>query len=511
MRLGVRGAAWLTGTLILVPTALGAQTSYESLQSFSSVLGQIRARYVDTVVTSALVRDAIIGMLQGLDPHSTYVSQPDFALRNSWLGGKLGSPGLILEEGDGTPVVLSVQRGSPSWKSGVLPGDRVVEVNDTLVAGMSSAKVELKLIGEKGSRVRVKFARGSRTLADTLRLQLTRALLEARAVSLVRMVDGSTGYLRLEEFLPQAAGEIDDGIKELQQQRATRVILDLRGNPGGSIQAMVQVASLFLPKGAVILRASARRTTGYENEVVVGSGRWQDLPLVVLIDEGSASASEILAGALQDNDRALVVGRRSFGKALMQAALPVSNGDMIWLTIARIHTPSGRLIQRRYEGLGLQQYYAAAGQPGDARDTTLEFRTLSGRVVHAGGGIRPDVERVVSPLPTWFSSAADSGLANRLSDSVAQGLKPTPEGERSWRQDPAAWDRLLVSPLMAAAGPGATADTATRARMGRILGARAAEVRWGSDAGESFRLANDPDVLLALRQFSRIGEVLKGP
>lgn len=513
MRYVPRCLALLGAALGFTPAGIAAQaTSYEQLQAFSSVLSQVRTNYMDSVDTGYLVRSAITGMLQGLDPHSRYTSREDFELRAAWLDGRLGTPGLILEDGDGAPVVLSVRRDSPAWKAGVQPGDRVLELNDTIVGGMNAQAAELRLIGEKGSRLRIKLARGSATFPDTIKLNLKRAQLDARAVSSVRMVEGTTGYIRLDEFLPTSGREVSKGIEALREKRMNQLILDLRGNPGGSVQAMVDVASLFLPKGATIAKAQGRRKTGVDNPVVTNPSDWQALPLILLIDEGSASASEMLAGALQDHDRALIVGRRSFGKALMQTALPVTNGDVVWLTVARILTPSGRIIQRSYKGMDVRQYYANAGHGGAASDTLAVYHTDAGRVVRAGGGIQPDVERATAALPAWFVMAADTGLVTRIADSVARGLRPTPDARASWSHDLPAWDSLLVTPLLRQAGAtlGVTvqADSAVRARIGRILATRVAEVNWGAEAGEDFRLTVDPDVRLAVLQFPAMKRLL---
>ncbi len=515
----MRDALWLrafvAATCLLMPQHAHAQaTSYEQLQTFSSVLSQVRTNYMDSVETGYLVRGAITGMLERLDPHSHYTSRADFELRAAWMAGQLGTPGIYFEDGDGGPVVLSVRRESPAWKAGVQPGDRLVAINDTVVGNMNAQAAELRMIGEKGSRVKLKLARGSTAWPDSIKLNLKRAVLEARAVSSVRMVDPTTGYIRLDEFLPEAGKEVEKGIEELRGRKMTQLILDLRGNPGGSVQAMVDVASLFLPKGSLIVKAQGRRKTGLDNPVVTKAGAWQALPVIVLIDEGSASSSEMLAGSLQDHDRALIVGRRSFGKALMQTALPVANGDVVWLTVARVLTPSGRIIQRRYQGLDVRQYYAGAGQGGAAEDTVPQFRTDAGRIVRGGGGIRPDVERPAARLPAWFATAADTGLVTRISDSVAQTLKPAPDAQVAWRRDASGWDNALVTPLLAQAsatlGVTSQVDTSARARIGRIMATRAAEVRWGADAGEDFRLAVDPDVQFALVQFPRMSQLLKG-
>ncbi len=503
-----------TTLLAVLPVAAAAQgSSYEQLQAFSGVLSHLRSNYVDSVETGQLVRAAITGMLNGLDPHSYYVSRGDFLVRQAWIDGKLVSPGISLESADGVPTVVSVQAGSSAQKAGVLPGDRVLQVDTLSTAGLGARYVETRLIGEKGSRVKVVFERGPRISPDTLTVNLKRSPGRDRFVSGPQMVGENTAYVRLEEFNEPAVKELKDAIKKAQGQKARQLILDLRGNPGGSVQACADIASFFLPEAKLIFKTEGRKKSGIDDTRVLKAGDFTTIPLIVLIDESSASAAEMLAGALQDHDRALVVGRRSFGKALMQTALPLPNGDVIWLTTARVVSPSGRVIQRRYDGMTIERYYESRGSAGGAQDSTGRFRTDNGREVRGGGGITPDVLRAAAPLPVWFSVAADTGLVYAVADGVGPTLPAGEPGRVPWQADSARWDALLVTPFMtrvqAEVSPRAEADGALRARLGRILAARAAEVRWGPEAAESFVAVNDPDVRLALQQFPRLTELLK--
>ncbi|HVX87953.1 MAG TPA: S41 family peptidase, partial [Gemmatimonadales bacterium] len=243
------------------------------------------------------------------------------------------------------------------------------------------------------------------------------------------------------------------------------------------------------------------------------NGSWLDLPLIVLIDDRSASASEALAGSLQDNDRALIVGRRSFGKALIQRPFILETGDVVWLTVARILTPSGRFIQRRYEGIEVEQYYAFRGTSGSAGDTTRIFPTRHGRPMRGGGGVAPDIT-VPGParMPVWFSVASDSAFDTAVADSVAQTLPNTPQGRERWLTDSAGWERTLLPPFLARTRAGlhaaALPDSLQLARMARILAYRVAEVRWGADAGVAFALRNDPDLGAALAAFPSLPALL---
>lgn len=507
----------VTLALLCSTAPLRAQTTaYEQLQAFSGVLSHVRTNYVDSVDFGRLVQAAIRGMLSSLDPHSYYTTRQEFDLRMRWDRGELAAPGLSLDDADRAVTVLGVEPGSPAAKAGVQPGDRVLRVNDSSVAGLGARALEVWLFGEKGSKLRMTFERGSQVEPDTFAVTLKRALLEHHVVSAPRLVDPTTGYVRLAQFTPPAPKELTDAVKKVRGMGAKQLILDLRGNPGGGIAAMVDVASAFLPARAEVFHTQGRKKTGYESVVTHDAGDFAKLPLIVLLDAGSASAAEMLAGSLQDHDRALVVGRRSFGKALMQSSLPLPNGDIVWLTTARVVTPSGRIIQRRYSGIGTEQYYALAGKSGAAEDTLTEYKTEHGRLVRGGGGIVPDVSRPISAeLPVWFSVAADSGFDTAVADSVAPTLPVGAPGQAAWISDTAGWDARLVVPFLARVrdrlGVRGEPTPAVRSRLGRILGSRAATVRWGPEAGEDFLVRNDGDIRAALPLFARLPELLAGP
>jgi carboxyl-terminal processing protease len=427
------GARWLlAGVLIAVlPCHLSAQASaYEELQTFSAVLNHLRLSYVDSVTYAEMVRAAIDGVLRALDPHSYFVSRRDWEKRSAFERGDLAVTGMVLDDEDSAAAVLAVVPRSPAEKAGVLPGDRVVQVDDTSVVGLKVRQVELLLAGPSGSKVHVTLERGTRLEPDRLAVTLTRAFLKQSSVGPVLMADPVTGYLRLEEFGLHAAEEVHKSLRQLKHAGARQLVLDLRGNPGGLIDAAVAIASEFLPKGTVVFRTRGRKRDATQDYVTKSDGDFIELPMVVLINQRSASASEALAGSLQDHDRALIVGRRSFGKALVQTGFfIVPSGDLVELTIAPVFTPSGRTIQRRYKGIAVEQYWSFAGKSGAVEDTAAVFRTDHGRAVRGGGGIVPDV---VLPAPrtypVWWSVALDSGLVFTVADSVAQTLPASPAG-----------------------------------------------------------------------------------
>jgi carboxyl-terminal processing protease len=489
------------------------RTAYQELQNFSGVLNYIRLNYPDSVSYGDLVAAAIRGMLRSLDPHSFYVSRAGLETRDALERGELFSVGIALEEVDDAATVLAVAPRSAAAKGGVLPGDRIVRLNDTSVAGMDVQTLELRLAGPKGSEVRLQLERGSRLEPDTFSVTLQRNPFELRSVSIVRMLDLETGYLRLEEFREKAPSQVHDALNKLERMRAQRVILDLRANPGGSLLSAVDVASEFFSKNTVIFRTRGKKRETDTTFVTKRNGAFRDLPLIVLIDERSASAAEALAGSLQDHDRALLVGRRSFGKALMQSVFLLPSGDNVWLTIGHVVTPSGRFIQRRYRGLAYEQYLSYAGRSGAQEDTAAVFKTDGGRIVRGGGGIAPDVVvPITAPLPIWWSAAADSGFDNAVSDSVAQTLPATPAARAAWLTAEREWQAKLLAPFLhrvrtrlAVAAP---TDSLLDQRLTRILAARVAEVRWGSDAWEEFLARNDRTIRVALEQFPRLRALL---
>jgi carboxyl-terminal processing protease len=508
--------AVLLAAALLVPAGAAGQTgraAYEELQTFSGVLNHIRLNYPDSVGYSELVAAAIRGVLRSLDPHNSYFSRLEWEKRSALERGELATVGIMLEDADGAPTVLAVAPRSPAAKGGVLPGDRVVALNDTVVDGLDIRTLELRLAGEKGSKIRVRLERGARLEPDTFSVTLKRNTFPVPAVSIVRMVDSVTGFLRLEEFSGKASEEVHNALKKLRGMRARQVILDLRGNPGGAVVDAVEIASEFLPRNTVVFRIRGRKRDVDTTFVTKRDGEFVNLPLIVLIDERSASASEALAGTLQDHDRALLVGRRTFGKALMQSIFFLPSGDNVWLTVGRVVTPSGRFIQRRYHGIGYEQYRSFGGRSGAEEDTLAVFRTDAGRPVRGGGGIAPDVMvPITAPLPVWWSFAADSGLDDAVSDSVAPTLPATPAARTTWLSSESEWRIKLVPPFLTRArsrlGVAAVTDSLLERRLARILATRVAEVRWGPDAREEFLIRNDGTIRVALQQFPRLRELL---
>jgi len=490
---------------------------YQELQLFSGVLNHIRVNYMDSVRYGELMRAAIDGMLHSLDPHSYYMSRRDWDRQDKLERGDLPSVGAVLDQEDSAVTVLTVIPGSPAAKAGVQPGDRVTAVNDTAVSRMKAADVALRLAGTEGSQVQLRLERGSRLEPDTLSVILTRKTFKYPVVLASMLPDHMTGFIRMSWFGPKAGDEVQDAVGGLQSRGAQRLIFDLRDNPGGLMVAAVDIASQFFPRNTLIFRTRGRKSDATQEFKTSRDGPFRTLPLIVLVNEHSASAAEALAGSLQDHDRALIVGRRSFGKALVQAPfLLTPSGDVVMLTIARVITPSGRIIQRRYQSIGYEQYFSFAGKSGAAEDTVQVYKTDHGREVRGGGGIAPDVSvpgRMAPPV--WWSVAADSGFDFAVADSVAATLPATPAAREQWMTEPDRWSRQLLPPFLqrvrtrlhVAAEP----DSVLAERLSLFLAGRVAAVRWPPGAGDELRIRNDPDIRVALPYFARLTTLLEDP
>jgi carboxyl-terminal processing protease len=486
--------------------------SYEQLQALTNVLNHLRLNYIEPVDYADLVRAAIDGMLRSLDPHSYLLARGDYERRRALERGELASTGLHLEMVDGRPTVLTVAEGSPADRARVQPGDRILSIDEITVTGIDAERLALKLAGERGSRVRLRFARGPVIEPDTFRVSLRREIRPEPAVAASGMVDATTGYLRLSSFTLATGDEVERTLRDLRARGMRRLVLDLRGNPGGLINAAVDVAGLFLPRGTLVFQTRGRRSDADNDHTTRRDGAWRDLPLVLLLDGRSASAAEALAGSLQDHDRALIVGRRSFGKALVQRPFVLQSGDVVFLTVGRVLTPRGRFIQRPYVGVEREQYYAAGGTD-PSRDTLATVTSVGGRILRAGGGIAPDLEVPGPPLvPGWWSVASDSAFDTAISDSVAQLLPATPSARAQWAADTIGWRQVLLPPLLsrtrAALGVAAVPTPDQELYIAQLMATRVALVRWGHEGGVAFSFQNDRDLQAALRAFPDLPRLL---
>lgn len=356
--------------------------------------------YVDSVDCKKLVEDAIVGMLSKLDPHSNYTNAIETKKLTEPLNGSFEGIGVQFNVLEDTLVVIQPVPKGPSERVGILAGDRIVSVNDTAIAGVKMSRDETmrRLRGPKGSIVKLGVVR--REIKDTLTFQVKRDKIPVNSVDAAYMVTPTIGLIRFNNFAQTTHEELVDAMKRLQKQGMQKLIIDLQQNGGGYLQAAVDIATEFLPKGDMIVYTQGR-TLPRQSYVSAGNGLFTNGKIAILVDEYSASASEILAGAIQDQDRGIVVGRRTFGKGLVQRPVDLFDGSMIRLTMARYYTPSGRCIQKPYEK-GDKQSYARdvinrynSGELTNADSIhfpdSLRFKTVrQGRTVYGGGGIMPD-------------------------------------------------------------------------------------------------------------------------
>ncbi|MFW6084021.1 MAG: S41 family peptidase, partial [Gemmatimonadota bacterium] len=347
--------------------------------------------------------------------------------------------------------------------------------------------------------------------------ELERDVPDPSAIEAPLPLDGATTYVRVMRFGEEAARDLEEALEREAEEGRRRIVLDLRGNPGGLVTEAVETAALFLPEDVTVFSTRGRKRDVDRDYVTEDRGDLRNMRLVVLIDEGSASAAEAVAGALQDLDRAVLVGRRTFGKALIQAPFFLPDGDIVWLTVGRVLTPSGRVIQRDYRGLTADQYRSFAGTSvvPEGGDSLPLFRTKGGRPVRGGGGISPDLETPGSPPPPpWWSAAREAGWIQEVVDEAAATLSVDPaDGSDPWRGDEARHDALVDSLLRrvraeldVAAEPGPP----LRSWMRRTVAGRVASVRWGVDAGSAFRVHTDPDVRAAVEAFPDWNRILAG-
>lgn len=388
----------------------------------SYLLQIIDNNYVDTVNMSQLVEDAMPGILKELDPHSSYLSVQDAKKADDDLRGSFSGIGVSFVMQKDTVNVMSVIHGGPAEKVGLLPGDRIVSANGKSLVKMDSDDVMKRLKGAKGSKVKLGVVRhGTKGVTH---FTVVRGDIPVVSVDASYMLNDSTGYIRVKNFGEQTYAEMLVALAELSVKGMNGLIVDLRGNTGGYMHIAIQMANEFLPKGRLIVYTQGRKSPREEFRSD-GRGTFQTIPLVVLVDEGSASSSEIFAGAIQDNDRGMIVGRRSFGKGLVQQPVEFRDGSVVRLTIARYYTPSGRCIQKPYEKGHDEEYeneLMARYERGEffSQDSIHQegpsFKTRIGRTVYGGGGIVPDVfiPKDTTAVTSYYREALFTGLIRQF-------------------------------------------------------------------------------------------------
>lgn len=402
--------------------AASAQRLPEALQKLINAEYAITSCYVDSVDQNKLVEDAITGMLGKLDPHSTYTGAQETKEMEEPLQGEFSGIGIQFNMQKDTLYVIQTIAGGPSERVGIVAGDRIVSVNDTTIAGvkMKNTDIMKRLRGKKGTKVTVQVKRAGTPKLITFRI--TRDKIPLYSVDAKYMIDDTTGYVRISRFGAKTYDEMMEALKALEAKGMRQLVLDLSDNGGGYLQAAIEMSNEFLDDGNMIVYTEGSNTPRSEARAQ-GNGRYRHLPMVVMVNQYSASAAEIFTGAMQDWDRAVVVGRRTFAKGLVQRPFRFADGSMMRLTIARYHTPSGRCIQKPYTKGNRRDYdedIVRRLKDGEYYNIdsiqfndSLRYTTLRNhRTIYGGGGIMPDV---YVPIDT-------SEYSNYYRDMVAKGI-----------------------------------------------------------------------------------------
>lgn len=401
----------------------GGLSSRDASSKLVYLFDLLRDRYVDTLNLKKLVEDAIPTIIEELDPHSVYISEQELGEVNEQLDGSFSGIGVQFNIQNDTVMVIQVIAGGPAEKVGLMAGDRIVEVNDSVFCGpgINNTKVQKNLKGEKGSIVKVGVRRS--TSDEILRYDIERGDIPVNSVTAEYMLDGGIGYVLVDNFGRNTYNEFFTALIHLKARGAKGYIVDLRNNGGGFMEVCCQMVNEFLGQDDLIVYTEGKMKGVRRNEIKAdGRGNFQSDPVVVLINEWSASASEIFSGAIQDNDRGTIIGRRSFGKGLVQQQFDLNDGSALRLTIARYHTPSGRCIQKPYDmGKGeeylmdiINRYDRGEFYSQDSIHLadSLKFYTKGGRVVYEGGGIMPDyfIPQDTSYMTPYYNRCVNLGF-----------------------------------------------------------------------------------------------------
>ncbi len=426
----------------MLNTLFSGDTVKEQVLKFSHVLNLTLKNYVEDVDTQKLTESAINGLLSQLDPHSVYIPASQLQRVQEEFQGSFEGIGIEFQVLNDTLLVVAAIAGGPSEALGIQSGDKIVKIDDSTAIGITQEQVPKKLRGPKGTKVRVTILRAG--IKDRLEYEITRANIPLYTVDTAFMLDQTIGYIRVTRFSATTHEEFVENVTKLRQQGMKRLILDLRQNAGGFLEQAFKIADEVMPQGRRIVYTKGRQNQFDDEFRSTGSGRFQDVSLILLVNAGSASASEIVAGAVQDWDRGLIVGETTFGKGLVQRQYDLPDGSAIRLTTARYYTPSGRLIQRPYKDHAQYQREALERDEAEGENLTHEaekdstrpvFTTMGGRKVYGGGGITPDYivksDRLDEYTIELFRKQVFLQYADKYVDSHGEELK------KEYAKDPA--------------------------------------------------------------------------
>ena len=407
-----------------------------SSNKLNDLLHVIDDQYVDTVNINTVVEDAMPKILEELDPHSTYISAKDAQTANDDLKGSFSGIGVQFTIRDDTVRISGIIKGGPSEKVGLLAGDKIISVDGKKYVGKEVTNEETmhRLKGDKGTKVTIGVLRHGHK--KPLSFTIVRGDIPVKSVDAAYMLTNKLGYIKIKNFGETTYAELLTALAELEENDFAGLVVDLRGNGGGYLTSAIQMVNEFLPKDRLIVYTEGRRAKREEYKSD-GRGSYQELPLIVLTDEQTASAAEIFSGAIQDNDRGIIVGRRTFGKGLVQQPIDFSDGSVVRLTIARYYTPSGRCIQKPYvKGQKREEYdldLQTRYQHGEffnvdsIKQTGEVYHTTLGREVYGGGGIMPDyfVAEDTTFFTTYYTEAITTGLVSQFCFEYVDNNRPT--------------------------------------------------------------------------------------
>ena len=493
--------------------AVRPRTMYEDLQMFSGVLNQIRVNHPDSVDTHELIMAAIRGMVQAQDPHSWVVTAVRFNAEKekAFRAGKLYPVPVNFESEGGSFVVIGTAPGSQASRADILPGDELIAVDNQPVSAESSDELDIALAGPKHSTVKLVLERrrSNGTLVQLVREVKRERVEESTAVPAVFMLDAQTGYIRITSFANmKVADDLHAALGKLEKQGMKRLLLDIRNNGGGSVDEAARIAGEFLPEGSIVYMTQTRKKSGMKDTARVDRSffsRERRYPIVLMVNRGSASASELLAGALQDHDRALIVGRTSFGKSLVMSAFFLPDGSYYEMVFGLLKTPCGRIIQRQYRGMRTREYYRLAGKERDVSGRP-SCKTDGGRVVYGGGGIYPDVVfPEPEPAPIWAAKLYEESVplkwigghlsASGASYTSADALAANPIVPQAVVDD----FRKFATEQGVAIPSGEDADR----RLQRIIIREVAQAKWGDAGLYRIQAVLDPEVRLGVAAFDK--------
>ena len=406
-------------------SAIAQRPMPQGMQKLLNAEYAIASLYVDTVNEDKLIEEAIKGMLESLDPHSTYTDAKETKELEEPLQGEFSGVGIQFNMNKDTLYVIQTIPGGPSERVGIIAGDRIITVNDTTIAGvkMKNSDIQKRLRGKKGTNVTVQVKRAG--VKELITFRITRDNIPLNSIDASYMLDEQTGYMRISRFGAKTHEEMIDALKDLKKQGMTQLIMDLSDNGGGYLNAAIDMCNEFLQRGQLMVYTEGQNSPRNEANAN-GWGDYKDLHMVVMVNQYSASAAEIFAGAMQDWDRAVVVGRRTFGKGLVQRPFRFEDGSMMRLTVARYYTPSGRCIQKPYDRGDKKAYEKELLDRANEGEyysldsiqfnDTLRYTTrLNGRTIYGGGGVMPDVYVPIdtTEYTTYYRDLVAKGITNQ--------------------------------------------------------------------------------------------------